>query len=99
MNNLMLSVSPGLVTLFIILGVLVVFIAVFLGMVPMKVWIRTLVSGCYIPMSKLIGMKLRKLDCKLIIENYILAQKAGLSLTEISYMIKNTARFSTFSYA
>lgn len=81
MNNLMLSVSPGLVTLFIILGVLVVFIAVFLGMVPMKVWIRTLVSGCYIPMSKLIGMKLRKLDCKLIIENYILAQKAGLSLT------------------
>ena len=79
-NSMLLSVS-GLIALYIVLGLVLVFVAVFLGMVPMKVWIRTLVSGCHIPMPKLIGMRLRKLDCKLIIENYILAQKAGLSIT------------------
>jgi len=81
MNNSTLLIASGLVTLYIVLAVLLVAISVFIGMVPMKVWIRTLVSGCHIPMTKLIGMRLRKLDCKLIIENYILAQKAGLSLT------------------
>lgn len=81
MTNSTLLIASGLVALYIVLAVLLVFVAVFLGMVPMKVWIRTLVSGCHIPMPKLIGMRLRKLDCKLIIENYILAQKAGLSIT------------------
>ena len=81
MNNSTLLVASGLVALYIVLAVLLVFVAVFIGMVPMKVWIRTLVSGCHIPMPKLIGMRLRKLNCKLIIENYILAQKAGLSIT------------------
>lgn len=77
-SNLMLA--SYFVALYIALGVLFVGIAVFLGMVPMKVYIRTLVSGCHISMPKLIGMRLRKLDCKLIIDNYVLAQKAGLNL-------------------
>lgn len=81
MTNSTLLVASGLVVLYIVLAVVLVGISVFIGMVPMRVWIRTLVSGCHIPMTKLIGMRLRKLNCKLIIENYILAQKAGLSLT------------------
>lgn len=78
--NMNLLLASGFVALYIALGVLLVGVAVFLGMVPMKVYIRTLVSGCHIPMAKLIGMRLRKLDCKLIIDNYVLAQKAGLNL-------------------
>lgn len=78
--NFDLLLKTNLIGLYIGLGILLVFVAVFLGMVPMKVWIRTLVSGCHISMPKLIGMRLRKLDCKLIIDNFILAQKAGLNI-------------------
>ncbi len=78
--NFDLLLKTNLIGLYIGLGLLLVFVAVFLGMVPMKVWIRTLVSGCHISMPKLIGMRLRKLDCKLIIDNFILAQKAGLDI-------------------
>ena len=81
MINSTLILASNLVGLYIALGVFVLFVAIFLGMVPMKVYIRTLVSGCHISMAKLIGMRLRKLDCKLIIENFILAQKAGLNIT------------------
>ena len=80
-NSNLLLVSAGLVGMYIALGIVLVFVAVFLGMVPLKVWLRTLISGCHISMGKLVGMRLRKLDCKLIIDNYILAQKAGLSIT------------------
>lgn len=66
--------------LYIALGILLIFLVVYLSMVPLKVWVRTLVSGCHISTAKLIGMRLRKLDCKLIIDNYILAQKAGLDI-------------------
>lgn len=81
MVNLNFILKANLIALYIILGVVIVFVAIYIAMVPMKVWIRTLVSGCHIPMYKLIGMRLRKLDCKLIIDNYILAQKAGLDIT------------------
>lgn len=80
MTSLNMLLASPLIALYSILGLLLVFVAVFIGMVPMKVWIRTLVSGCHIPMTKLIGMRLRKLDCKLIIDNFILAQKAGLNI-------------------
>lgn len=80
MIDVNLILKANLIGLYITLGLLLVFIAIFIGMVPMKVWIRTLVSGCHITMAKLIGMRLRKLDCKLIIDNYVLAQKAGLDI-------------------
>lgn len=80
MIDVNLILKANLIGLYITLGLLLVFIAIFIGMVPMKVWIRTLVSGCHITMAKLIGMRLRKLDCKLIIDNYVLAQKAGLNI-------------------
>lgn len=69
------------VGLYITLGVVILFLAIFISLVPMKAWMRALVSGCHISMTQLIGMKLRKVDCKLIISNYILAQKAGLKVT------------------
>ena len=60
---------------------LLVFIIVILIMVPFKLWFRALVSSAHISMIKLIGMKLRKVDCQLIILNYITARKAGLKIT------------------
>lgn len=76
--NLLLEVNVGL---FIGLGVLVVFIALVIGFVPMRVWFRALVSGAHVSMVRLLGMKLRKQDYRTIVSQYIVAKKAGLSLS------------------
>lgn len=54
---------------------------VMLVLVPFKLWFRAFVSSAHISMLKLIGMKLRKVDCQLITLNYITARKAGLKIT------------------
>lgn len=77
-SNLILAIR--FLGLYIVLGLLIIFATIFLILVPLKVWFRAFVSGCWIPMQKLIGMNFRKLDCKLIVDNYILAKKAGLKI-------------------
>lgn len=62
------------------LGVVVVLIAVILALLPVKYWFRCLVSGTYLPMSKLFGMKLRGINLSVIIDSYINAKKAGLDV-------------------
>ena len=63
-------------------GVLVLAgIIVFLCMVPLRLWFRASVSGAHVPMSKLIGMKLRRVDVSKIVLTYITARKAGLTIT------------------
>ena len=52
-----------------------------LVLVPFKLWFRAFVSSAHISMIRLIGMKLRKVDCQLITLNYITARKAGLKIT------------------
>lgn len=61
--------------------VLILAIAIFFGIVPVKVWIKALVSGAHIPAYQLVAMKLRNVDCKLIIGAYINAKKAGVDIT------------------
>lgn len=61
--------------------VLLTLMIVMLVLVPFKLWFRALVSSAHIPMMKLIGMKLRKVDCQLITLNYITAKKAGLKIS------------------
>jgi len=51
----------------------------FLCLCPLRLWFRAIVSSAYVPMSKLIGMKMRKVDVNKIVLTYITARKAGLS--------------------
>lgn len=62
-------------------AVLLGFIILMLVLVPMKLWFRALVSGAHISMAKLIGMKMRKVDVKLIVPKYITARKAGIKIS------------------
>ena len=65
-----------------VVAVLVMIVlAVIIGVVPMGVWVRALVSNSYIPAFKLIGMRLRKVDINKLVECYINARKAGVKLT------------------
>lgn len=63
-----------------IVGVLILAIAIFCGIVPVKYWTKAMFSGTYIQASKLVGMKLRNVDINLIINSYINAKKAGVHI-------------------
>lgn len=82
LQNVILSGEGGTfpVWIFIVLGVIAVLLAVVLALVPVKVWFRCLVSGTYISMPRLIGMKLRGINVQVVIDSYINAKKAGLDI-------------------
>lgn len=62
-------------------GILLIILIVMLIMVPMRLWFRAIVSGAHISMAKLVGMRMRKVDTKLIVPKYITAKKAGIKIT------------------
>lgn len=78
MLNLLLEGFP--VALFVVLGIVIVLLAIFLAIVPVRVWFRCLVSGTYVGIARLIGMKLRRINVNLVVDSYISAKKAGLDL-------------------
>lgn len=69
-----------LVIALIVIGCILVLL--FLIMLPvLSTWFRSLVSGARVSVGKLIGMRLRKLNYRLIVDCYIIAKKAGLKVT------------------
>lgn len=64
----------------IALGIVIVLGAVVIAVLPIKHWFRCLVSGTYLSMLKIFGMKLRGINLDTIIDSYINAKKAGLDL-------------------
>lgn len=50
------------------------------ALVPVGTWFRALVSGARISMGRLIGMRLRRINIRMIVEAYINAVKAGLEI-------------------
>ncbi len=69
--------------LWIGLVVLVAFIllCVFLNFVPLGLWISALSSGVHVPVTTLMGMKIRRIQPKRLVLPLIKANKAGLNLT------------------
>ncbi len=77
-----INLSAGWIAGIAIAGIILLAgIIIVLTLVPFKLWFRAFVSSAYISMFKLIGMKLRKVDCQLITLNYITARKAGLKIS------------------
>jgi uncharacterized protein YqfA (UPF0365 family) len=62
----------------VILGVAVILLLLWL--VPVQLWIAAFASGVYVPLTTLIGMRLRKVAPSAIIRPLISATKAGLRL-------------------
>lgn len=80
LNSLLAMNIATMVTL-IVLGVLLLaIIIVVLCVVPLRLWFRALVSGAHVSMSRLIGMKVRKVKVNDIVLSYISAIKAGLKI-------------------
>lgn len=81
MNLMFLGeINPGLIVLFVAIGLLAILFIVILSLVPMKIWFTALVSGAHVSMSRLVGMRMRKIKIGPIVEAYIKAKKAGLNI-------------------
>lgn len=78
-SNMLMS-TGGLIALIVSLVVVVTLIVVMLIVVPINVWFRALASGAHVSMLRLIGMKMRKVDYKKLVDIYIVSQKAGLDI-------------------
>ena len=60
------------------LALIIALVVIICMAIPFKVWWRALISDAKIPMSKLIAMKMRKVDLNLVVVAYITARKSGL---------------------
>ncbi len=74
------AMTTGLIVLCVILGLVAIVFIVMLSLVPMKMWFIALVSGAHVSMSRLVGMRLRRINVSPIILAYIKAKKAGLNI-------------------
>lgn len=77
MNLLLDGVSIGI---WIVLAAVLFVIILTFAFVPMNLWFRCLVSGTYVNMFKLVGMRLRKVNTGMVVNAYINAKKAGLDI-------------------
>lgn len=59
----------------------IIFLIVFLRFVPLGLWITSAAAGVHVSISSLMGMKLRRIPPKRLVEPLIKARKAGLDIT------------------
>ncbi len=70
------SVDPALVIVIIVAVIIVLVLAFF----PIGTWFIAAISGARVSMSRLIGMKMRRIKYKVLVDVYIRARKAGLDI-------------------
>ena len=78
MNSLLLAIQGWAIALIVLSAILAVGLVVLFLLVPMNQWFIALVSGAHLSMIRLAGMKLRKVDYRLIVMAYIMARKGGI---------------------
>ena len=83
MNNLLLA-SAGTIIFYVGIGLLAILIVLIFALVPIKTWFIALVSGSHVSMTRLIGMKMRRIPVATIIDAYIMARKAGIDVDVVS---------------
>lgn len=71
------STFPGWAIALIVVAVLLLLVLIFL---PIGTYFIALVSKAHVSMSRLIGMKMRRIKYKMLVDVYIRARKAGLNI-------------------
>ncbi len=75
------AASSSLIWIVIAAIVALILILVFLRFVPLGLWITSLAAGVHVKISSLIGMRLRRIQPKRLVDPLIKARKAGLDMT------------------
>lgn len=70
----------GIVSIVIIELLVIGAVVAFFLIYPIKVWWRALISDAYIPLNKLLAMKMRKVNLNNVVVAYITSRKAGIDL-------------------
>jgi uncharacterized protein YqfA (UPF0365 family) len=83
MNNLSGELGSGVYVLFAVLLIIGIFLISVLGKF-ISLWFQAFVSGTRIPIANIIGMSLRKIPPKIIVNARITAYKAGLKDVSVS---------------
>jgi len=60
---------------------IIAFLFLFVYLIPVRLWIAALAAGVKISIFSLIGMRLRKVDPRIVVPSMIMAHKAGLSIS------------------
>ena len=79
MNGLLLMSAIN-IALIVGASVLALVLILLFILVPIKTWFIALVSGAHVSMSRLIGMKMRRIPVAIVIDAYIMARKAGINV-------------------
>lgn len=64
----------------IVISVVALLLVFITAIFPMGTWFTAAISGAYVSVGKLIGMKLRRIKYKTIVDAFIRARKAGLNI-------------------
>lgn len=67
---------------FIIIGICIVALIIFLIFFPIGIWFQALISGVHTSLVQLVFMRFRKVPPSVIVNNLISASKAGLKLNQ-----------------
>ncbi|MBM3252869.1 MAG: UPF0365 family protein [Candidatus Omnitrophica bacterium] len=69
-----------MIVFFVAIGI-VVFLFLFVYLIPVRLWIAAIAAGVKISIFSLIGMRLRNVEPRVIVPSLIMVHKAGLPLT------------------
>ena len=72
--------TPELLTVLLITGGILIFLAIFFTLVPIPLWISSLAAGVRVSIFTLVGMRLRRVTPSKIVNPLIKAVKAGIDL-------------------
>ena len=64
----------------IVLIVIAALLLILLLLVPIGTWFTALISNAHVSMTRLVGMKLRRIKYRMLVDVYIRARKAGLDI-------------------
>ena len=76
----LLSSNVGFYIGVAIICVVIIFLAILIGLVPMKLYMKANLSGAHVSAIKLMAMKLRRQDVGKIVDAYITARKGGVKI-------------------
>jgi len=82
-----------LIALIVIGGIAFIFLILFVWLIPVQLWVSAWFAGVRVALTSLVGMRLRRVAPRHIVEPMIVAHKAGLKLTsdqlETHYLATN----------
>ena len=66
---------------FMVLVIALIFVLIFIRFIPVGLWITSLAAGVHVSIASLVGMRLRRIQPKRLVEPLIKARKAGLDMS------------------